>query len=326
MPIHFACKQCGKALFAQDRYAGQAVLCPACNTRSTIPAPTPPEAPATSDRPAPDSTLIDMEKGPAGAAPQTPAPSEATPVAPAEIPPNAALGCQPGTDPGAPFVESAPATPAQAAPVSAAEPTKHCPICAETIKAAAKKCRFCGATLDPELRAQEESERQMSTATVIVSQAEHSVRTWRTISAIVCGLTIGWLFLVTLGAGRAPNGTLLIIFNFLLMTGLFWSVRQMRNGPHQVFLSAAMAVLLCMPLNVLLGLPVTDPESQKLLLRQHPEMFPKEMSEEDVQTALRTMSIFAFLFVGFLFSIPVWIAAFKVAALQRLKATLGNNP
>ena len=44
-------------------------------------------------------------------------------------------------------------------PVEAREPETrriNCPICDEDISARAKKCRHCGETLDPELRAREE--------------------------------------------------------------------------------------------------------------------------------------------------------------------------
>jgi hypothetical protein len=32
---------------------------------------------------------------------------------------------------------------------SSSGPTRTCPLCAETVKAAARKCRFCGADLPP---------------------------------------------------------------------------------------------------------------------------------------------------------------------------------
>jgi|WetSurMetagenome_2_1015567.scaffolds.fasta_scaffold53353_2 uncharacterized membrane protein YdbT with pleckstrin-like domain len=42
-----------------------------------------------------------------------------------------------------------PAPPAAAAPPESGEPTRVCPFCAETIKAQAKVCRYCGRDLPP---------------------------------------------------------------------------------------------------------------------------------------------------------------------------------
>jgi len=99
MLLHFACRHCGRALFAQEQFAGRLVKCPRCLGENTIPAlpggaaetsqsqGTDAEAPAarggitvpaqglisaaapsqTPDRDGrADPTLLDMEKGPDG--------------------------------------------------------------------------------------------------------------------------------------------------------------------------------------------------------------------------------------------------------------------
>lgn len=303
MPIYFACTNCKKSLFAQENYAGRAVLCPSCSTRNIIP-PAPGQTVTSSD-----PLVVDMEVAPA----ETP---------PAEcVPPNTnacslaaalqAAGAEAQVS-ALPMAETPPVTPAAAAS-DAAEPTKKCPMCAETIKAAARKCRFCNTVLDESLRGEEEKARRDHVMLGMLAVAERSTQVWRAISVIVTGCTVGWLVLLTVNLFFAGTAALpLAFFNMLLIAGLFWSTRQMRHGPHNVFLAAACAVLLCMPLNIAMGLPLVelDAEQLKQMQKQNPQ-FTEEM--------LRAVAGMVYSGVGLFFSIPLWIATLKVAGLQRLR-------
>lgn len=353
MAIHFTCTQCGKPLFAQEQYAGRPVTCPACQTRNTIPQPDPQQAPQplmglecettfvpgkvqTPSAVAPlvegDPELLDMEKPPAPpmAPPAPPMPplvpvaASSTAPAPAPLPLSAPApdSSAPTTSTAAPASPSAPA--ATPAPSPDLDATRRCPMCAETIKAAARKCRFCGTLLDTDLRL-EEDERRAMVATGVLAEAQRSATTWRAIAVLATGLTIGWLVFITARVFiESSELNVLMVFNPLLIIGLVWNSRQMRQGPAHVFFSAALAILLCMPLNFMLGLPTASPEMQQQFIKQNQANF-KDMKPEDIAMMFKITVFFMYLAVDFVFSLPVWIAMMKVRALQRLQATLGKS-
>lgn len=119
MPINMTCPSCGKLLSAPEAATGKRAKCPTCGQIMIVPAPT-------------------LQAEPLG---EVAGPSQgwngATPPSPGNW-----LG-----DLGAASsaVASAPAG-------VASESRRPCPECGEMIMAAAAKCRFCGAILDPRLR------------------------------------------------------------------------------------------------------------------------------------------------------------------------------
>lgn len=186
-------------------------------------------------------------------------------------------------------------------------------MCAEIIKAAARKCRFCGTVLDEELRAEESAQHEHRAMLAMLTQAERSTHIWRMIATVAATVTTGWLALLTMGMWSDAS-PMLIAFNLLLIVGLIWNTRQMRQGPANVFLAAACAVVLCMPLDLLLGLTVLDAETFKELQKQDPQHYAN-LTLDNVN---RVMG-FLCTMVGFVVSIPVWIAMLKVTYLQRLR-------
>jgi DNA-directed RNA polymerase subunit RPC12/RpoP len=103
-----------------------------------------------------------------------------------------------------------------------------CPICHETIKTGAKRCKHCGETLDPVLRKAEEAERQAKQAqknsrsrrhssTVVVGDGSNSSNVGTCIMLeILFGLLCG-----TFGIGHFANGNPLL--GLLFMFG-YWTV------------------------------------------------------------------------------------------------------
>lgn len=319
-------------MFAQDQYAGRVVLCPTCQTRNTIPAAAPSAGPqplqgleeestfvpgkvqtpaSVSPLVEGDSQLLDMEKPPI---------VTVTPV----VPPPEPVAVSHATPPAPEAVPAPTAAPASApAPAVAPEDaTRRCPMCAETIKVLAKKCRFCGTIFDESLRETDERDRKTNVSDTVVGEAERIANTWRAIATAACGMTIGWLCFITASIWNFSEPNLLMLFNPLLIIGLIWSSRQMKNGPPQVFFSAALAILLCMPLNIMLGLPMGGPQFDQMVKQMQESM--KDSTPEQIVASIRVMSFLMFLAIDFVVSLPVWFAMIQVAGVQRLKAKLGK--
>ena len=299
MPIHFSCVKCGKKMFAQERFAGRAVLCPDCQTSNAIP--------AVAAAAQPEGGLIDMER-------TRPDSGDATPVTPVESKNSAAETALSAEIQGPQTISGSPPAPAPPAQPGAEDATRLCPICAERIKVLAKKCRFCGAIFDEGLR----QEQGLALDAMQRLLAERSVRTWRVVARAATGLTIGWLiFVLFMIAGRQDVSVPAVIFNVLLLSGLFISMRQMKDGPYHVFLAAALAVSLSMPILSQLGFMPFDAEVyQQLAAMYKDDPRFRLLSQEQHNQMFWSFTSMA----GIFCAIPVWIAAANVAALKRLRS------
>ena len=302
MAIEFKCSNCGKELFAQEQYAGMRTTCPGCQTKMPIPFPAaanqtavlaavqPDANSARSGQKPDDSPLIDMEKiAPAVAFSKPPSPPESDTEKPPEI----------------------------------SDATKRCPMCAETIKAAAKKCRYCGEILDEELKRDEALNKRRDAIAAAALAAKRSNSIWRGLSILVTMLTAGWLVLQTLNClaleyspsvepnlARAP--WTLYVFNVLLIGGLMTLTRQMKDGPYHVFLAAALAIVVCMPLDLALGFPMQGVEKSVEDVKKMGEMY-KDWTTSNSYWFGASL----FIFTGLAISLPVWFTALKVGLQAR---------
>lgn len=177
--IEFACPYCDRVTRVPAVYGGKQGKCPGCQKVIEVPDPAAESAPAT------------------GAVPPTGA-LDVTVIEPPPLPPPAAAAPEPEAI-GSPVTEAAPTwkgavgapvgvvAAAVAAPDSggAEGAERPCPSCGEQIKAAAKKCKFCGEFLDAGLRAQ-----RRGAAPVPVGKLASP---WTRLAAVVLDFLLGYM-------------------------------------------------------------------------------------------------------------------------------------
>jgi len=167
-----------------------------------------------------------------------------------------------------------------------------------------------------DFQAQDQEEQQRLSRMRLLAMFERNVNVWRSFSIIVTSFTIGWLFYLTLTSSfQSEPPWPAILFNCTLIYGLWRASREMKNGPHMMFIAAAIAMIVCMPINLKLGMLAVTPDMLDALKRSAAPGGPM-MTGEQLEAAM----LVVFSFAGVVFSVPVWIAALKVAALQRMRA------
>jgi phage FluMu protein Com len=133
MPIEFRCPACDKLLRTSEDKAGLTANCPDCGELVTVPTP----AQQTRDE---RFTALPSASAPPPAPPASTAPSAPPSSGPVGVPLPATGSAEDWIYGGGKV--AAPAT------SPAAQPTRPCPVCGETILAAARVCKFCGEKFD----------------------------------------------------------------------------------------------------------------------------------------------------------------------------------
>jgi hypothetical protein len=242
MSIVVRCVKCDASYTVQDQFAGRQFPCrtPGCNTTLIVSASAEPASPGTA------LAAPQVKTYSAGAAPP---PQRTSPSQTAECPHcGGTVGNGPalaGTVVQCPFCSGQFQMPNLAAQVALSPPVAafataqiitaslatddytECPMCGESIRTVAKRCKHCGETLDPVLRRAEEAERlaerlsdrgsvNVNTKVVVVDRSRREY-TGDVGGAVVVEIILG--FLGIFGVGHFMNGN---VGNGLLFMFGYW--------------------------------------------------------------------------------------------------------
>ena len=182
--IRFECPQCRKILSAKPAHAGRSTKCPGCQCLLKVPSPA-----SASDK---GGTSVDHD------------PTDEMPLS-ASITPSVTMADNR-------VAKSIPDTPPTSGPTPDLTGTKSCPFCAETVLAAAKKCKHCGEFLDPVLiRSQSQGAVSATTPAQPEGAIIRRIHDWEHLSSIL------WIVLgaIQIVAGLALAGvpTMVGVYN-----------------------------------------------------------------------------------------------------------------